>query len=309
MAADIFRLFDPELIIPSPSSVGSLAFWKRLDERADDKDPRVGPTTMQALHALMSNLPRVSGLPTGDMWSILGKIVNRGYTAKQTERSLCREHFSSTYTPVLGLDSNALTLMSDAAATGAGTVIALTTVDECWSEPLDCAACQAARFFNVTRSTASRQDLAAAWRQSVLTEFPEDIDAVQANTERLFPNLRFAGRAWADVNTLRGDHRDVFDALVLHLSALNDHAQDIWRTFTETSDREAAFGSLGVTSSPESPKTRRDSAAMKERDFVFDGRTIRCEWHTKFRPDVNRIHFFVTDEVVYVGTIIDHLSI
>lgn len=309
MAAEVFRLLDPELIIPSQDSVGRLSFWKRLNERADDKDPRVGPATMLALHALMSDLPRVNGLPAGDMWAILGKFVNRGYAARQSERSLCREHFPAVYKPFLGSDANVLSLISDAAAVGADTVIALSTVDECWSEPSGCAACQAGSFYKLTGNIPSRQDLADAWRRSVLMEFAEDFVALEEHARRMFPNLIFADRAWADINTLKGSPHDVFHALMLHLSVLNDHAQHIWRTFTETNDREAALGSLGAAASPESPKTRRNSAAMKERDFVFNGSTIRCEWHTKIRPDVNRIHFFVTDESVYVGTMIDHLSI
>ena len=49
---------------------------------------------------------------------------------------------------------------------------------------------------------------------------------------------------------------------------------------------------------------------MKQRDAVFEGKTYRCEWHSKIEPHRNRIHFFpppVGSEIV-VGLFVDHLD-
>lgn len=309
MAAEVLRMLDPELLIPSDASAASLRFWQRLDERVEDKAPRVGPATMRALQVVMSDLPQVAGLPSGDMWAILGKIVNRGFAARDPQRLLCADHFSSMYEPVLGSGANKQILMADAAAAGANTVIALSTVEECWSALPECLACHARRLHLLTEPLPAPQDMAEAWRDSVLSEFPDDISALEVHAAEVFPNLTFADRAWGDTNKLQGDARDIYDALFTHLRVLNDHVGEIWRTFTESIERQSALGSYGVSGSPESPKTRRDAAAMKERDFAFGGRTIRCEWHTKMRPTVNRVHFAVGADEIFIGTITDHLAV
>ena len=59
------------------------------------------------------------------------------------------------------------------------------------------------------------------------------------------------------------------------------------------SDVETYFGSLGVGGiSAESVKTRRNAAEMRMREVEFEGRFVRCEWHTKIKPDIDFIHFF-----------------
>jgi hypothetical protein len=68
------------------------------------------------------------------------------------------------------------------------------------------------------------------------------------------------------------------------------------------------LGSHGCEISRESEKTRRSKALMRHRDVEYCGRILRCEWHSKLRPDKNRIHFAkLDDQAVFIGIFVKHL--
>jgi hypothetical protein len=47
---------------------------------------------------------------------------------------------------------------------------------------------------------------------------------------------------------------------------------------------------------------------MRHRDVEYCGRILRCEWHSKLRPDKNRIHFAkLDDQAVFIGIFVKHL--
>lgn len=104
--------------------------------------------------------------------------------------------------------------------------------------------------------------------------------------------------------------------MVHHLGALNDEFLTQYKLAAASgriSDVEAHFGSLGVGGvSMESVKTRRNAAAMRMRDVEFEDRVVRCEWHTKIKPNIDRIHFAFGDDLdgrLLIGIFVDHLPV
>jgi len=309
LRAEPFRLIDPELLIPAPSAASDIHFWQRLDERAGDREPRIGPFTMIALYELMSDLPTVPTMSPGDIWSILSKVANRGFSAAISTSSICSDENHTHYRPFLGAMTNADLLSSDVAAAGPDSVIALSTVEECWpSDATICPACHVSEPHRITSPLPHAQEFAAAWRESVSRQSPASFDVLKSYASNMFPQLVFSDSAWSHLGSLEGAVYENLRALLHHLAVLNDYVVEIWSKFDSTVDRQAALGSRGITASPESPNTRRNTDAMSERDFQFGSTVQRCEWHTKIRPDANRVHFAVVEGKAYVGGIVGHLT-
>jgi len=130
--------------------------------------------------------------------------------------------------------------------------------------------------------------------------------------DRAYPELLF--HPDLTFRRFRHAYNEIRGQVVRHLGALNDYFLDAYRSALAAgrpSDVEAYFGSLGIGGvSAESVKTHRNSSAMRLRDVEFDGRQVRCEWHTKLRPEVDRIHFAFGEqfgEKVFIGIFVDHL--
>jgi hypothetical protein len=70
-------------------------------------------------------------------------------------------------------------------------------------------------------------------------------------------------------------------------------------------------GSCGIGGvSRESVKTHSNNSAMRLRDVEFNGDKITCEWHTKLRPEIDRIHFAFggsCGDKILIGIFVDHL--
>lgn len=124
----------------------------------------------------------------------------------------------------------------------------------------------------------------------------------------------------AKIKNLSIDFEIFRDKIVSHFSYLNDHAQDDFEKYKQNLEIIANAGARGVEISPESPKTHKDAAAMKEREIIVDGVTILCEWHTKLDKQIGRVHFFprihqdtrvkkVVEDRVIIGIITDHLKV
>lgn len=129
---------------------------------------------------------------------------------------------------------------------------------------------------------------------------------------RAFPRLIF--HPSLTFRRFQGAYQERRDAVVHHLGALNDEFLSRYQQAAASgrlSDVEAYFGSLGVGGvSAESVKTRGNAAAMRMRDVEFEDRVMRCEWHTKIKPNVDRIHFAFGDNLddqVLIGIFVDHL--
>lgn len=134
----------------------------------------------------------------------------------------------------------------------------------------------------------------------------------------MFPNLYF--HASPDkLKNLGVSYTEHARSIINHFSYLNDFALDHFDC-SEDHIIIANAASMGVTISPESPRTRKNSDAMDERDIEIDGENLRCEWHAKVTPTCGRIHFYArkgrpekirskTGTKVIIGKLADHLTI
>lgn len=145
-----------------------------------------------------------------------------------------------------------------------------------------------------------------------------------------FPQLLFHPHVSNQLRVFSTSYSTLRTDLVTHLSALNDGFTAIYeactRNVSETCSRFKSEFSVDV--SMESPNTRRNLSAMKERDVALDrvqfvhkpssevrsSIIFRCEWHTKLRPTTDRIHFYpATDPAlggrVLIGIFAKHLTI
>lgn len=150
-----------------------------------------------------------------------------------------------------------------------------------------------------------------------------------------FPDLYFHPELAQQLRCFETEFRDLRPDLVYHLAVLNDRFKEIHADCQgmpdEVSKRIAAerveiceevssrMSSVRVEMSGESPKTRRNQKAMKERNVtVLDENGARhqlsCELHTKLRPSCDRVHFHagrqgLLDGRVIVGIFAAHLTI
>ncbi|QCP80911.1 hypothetical protein D0C27_02995 [Alcaligenes faecalis] len=134
----------------------------------------------------------------------------------------------------------------------------------------------------------------------------------------MFPNLYFHVSS-NNLKNLGVSYTEHARLIIDHFSYLNDFASD---HFDSDEDHIiiANASSMGVTISPESPKTRRNSDAMAERDIEINGGKLRCEWHAKITATCGRIHFYArkgrpekvkekTGARVVIGVLAAHLNI
>ena len=130
--------------------------------------------------------------------------------------------------------------------------------------------------------------------------------------DRAFPSLIF--HPDLTFRRFEGSYQGLRELVIRHLGELNDHFLEEYRSTSaagRVSDIESYFGSRGVGGvSRESVRTRGNVGAMRMREVEFNGRRVMCEWHTKLRPEINRIHFAFGDEFddkILVGIFVDHL--
>lgn len=118
---------------------------------------------------------------------------------------------------------------------------------------------------------------------------------------------------------LQLNYHEYIGPFITHLSYLNDYAMEDFQNEANDNTIISRAGSHGTEISPESPKTRKNQAAMLERNIVIKGETLCCEWHTKLTATRGRIHFYARAERsdnlkseigtrVVIGIITDHLS-
>lgn len=122
-----------------------------------------------------------------------------------------------------------------------------------------------------------------------------------------FPELCFADGV--TFRKFEGAFPALKDQVARHLAALNDHfsaAFDHGR-----GDLRVVCARLGVEVSNEG-ETRASERLMALRDAVLDGRTYRCEMHTKIERHRNRIHFHRGDDHsggrIVVGHFVMHFT-
>lgn len=122
-----------------------------------------------------------------------------------------------------------------------------------------------------------------------------------------FPQLRFADGV--TFRRFNGSYPDLREAVVYHLSRINDSFKSVYASCNGRSDEVSAAMKLDI--SMESSNTRQSERLMRERDASYEGRTYRCEWHSKIEPHRNRIHLHPGDDIsehcVVIGIFVEHL--
>lgn len=306
------RLFDPEVIVPSHENVQELDFWMRMLKSADEREPRVGPATMRALDRLVQAPPKVDGLADRDFWTIVGKFISRGLPSTSMPHRVCGAHLMEIYKPSMGASDNAQRLIEDIQSVESGRWVAVDTVEDCWPEDHrpGCIACDesgVSYLYGSDGNVAGSPTMARVWRRAYKDEHASDFTQLESFATHMFPNIEFSEGAWKRLKSLSGAPQDITSSLIEHLGVLNDNALPIWKSVNSTEDRQSAMNALGVTCSPEGPRIHKDKRAMRARDFTFLQGVVRCEWHTKLRPNIDRIYFAVSEGKVLVGLIVDHL--
>lgn len=303
----LHAFFDPELIVPSASSIHMLEFWMRLQEWTEDPRPRLGPSTSLALQELMSQPPAVEGLPPAEFWKIVGKLVSRVEAYPDASETVCSNHIGDAYTPFWGHDQNIEKLIDALGYSPCEGGTAIATDSRCWASHIRRPKCELCQSRLIELYTRPLMSLEGMWRDLYLESASDSTDVLRAYSSEMFPSLTFADSAWNGVNLIRGEVHEVTRKLVHHLGVLNDQAREIWSTYPSTTDRQSHLASLSVEASPENANTHRSKSAMRARMFSFEGGEICCEWHTKLQRHRDRIYFAVEGGRVYVGAITDHL--
>jgi hypothetical protein len=160
----------------------------------------------------------------------------------------------------------------------------------------------------VTRP-ADRPPFARAW----LLAAPPRPAAFAPWLARAFPRL-----GWADGAT-KGLHQhagcffgDRFADTIRHLGVLSDHGAEIFSAEALPEAREGHLGALRVPASGESPKTRANAKARRQRTGAWRGEEVVFWWHTKIRPTEGRIHFHHDPEPppgrIVIGKLCDHFD-
>jgi hypothetical protein len=158
---------------------------------------------------------------------------------------------------------------------------------------------------------ALADDMMPFWRELYELENISEQEFYQF-VDRAFPSLIF--NPDLSFRRFEGSYLELRKLIIQHLGALNDHFLEEYRTLSaagRVSDIESYFSLRGVGGvSRESVKTHRNVGAMRLREVDFHGMRVICEWHTKLRPNVERIHFAFGDEFggkILIGIFVDHL--
>lgn len=305
------KVVDPRLILGTEQSIGTPEFWLRLDLLADESDIYIGSGTLDEFERLLPELQKAFPLSPGDFWKLVGKWVHRRLAVQEARSVVCERHIDSSYELSNGYLHGSLVLINDIRSLGDESPIALASDQSMWSGSEEsCSECQRSRVFVIDYRDLTEQGdgaLTDIWRSEFCCTRSYSFEDLQEHSDRLFPDVVFSDVAWNSVGSLVGDSRDNTLILFEHLVVLNDLAVDIWTTYSSNDKRQSMLSANGVNGSPESPNVHRDAKAMKRRGFDFDGEMLTCEWHTKLRPNVNRVYFCVDGSAVFVGFIGRHL--
>lgn len=160
------------------------------------------------------------------------------------------------------------------------------------------------------------EQLPAALRLFFLSERKGD-NELEEQASHLFPNVYFFKSV--SLKKLGLPYLPNVRQLINHLAYLNDHALEHFNSGSLPQEIIAKAAALNVTISAESPNTRRNQRAMKEREITINSEVLVCEWHSKITYSTGRIHFYAYKDVhpkiyeecrgkVIVGVVAPHLT-
>jgi hypothetical protein len=129
-----------------------------------------------------------------------------------------------------------------------------------------------------------------------------------------FPHLFFKPDIARECRRFSEPYRAIRPELTRALAALGDLLPVLCKANTDLRVVQKEFTvTTGFEISPDSPNTHKNQKAMRERDVIIGGTRLRCEWHVKLKPQIDRIHFHfgdakVSDNRIIVGILTDHLT-
>jgi hypothetical protein len=135
------------------------------------------------------------------------------------------------------------------------------------------------------------------------------------HANRAFPNLFFKPNIVAECRRFSQTYTLIRVELTEALGALNDLLPTLRKQYLDLRVIQKEFAvRSGYEISPDSPKTHKNRSAMRERDIVVRGIRLRCEWHLKLKPHIDRIHFHfgnpdIEEGRIIVGILCDHLTL
>ncbi len=159
--------------------------------------------------------------------------------------------------------------------------------------------------------------------QKTLLAFYRDVAEIESLNEKefirhgnlAFPQLYFVPDIDKQFRKFRQSYPEVRPVVTRHLSVLNDHFQEIYEECSYKSDcliRRFQSG-WDISISQESPKTKKNKKATRQREVTAEGIFLRCEWHTKLTPTYDRIHFHqgmpgILKGRIIIGIFAEHLG-
>jgi hypothetical protein len=135
-----------------------------------------------------------------------------------------------------------------------------------------------------------------------------DEEAYFENASLAFPQLHFV-RDKTQFRHFEERYETIRSKVTAHLAVLNDFAAEILGSDEPADSKQKRFGALGIDASGESPQTKANAEAMKQRKVEVAGSVVVCDWHTKIQRNIDRIYFNATSrDKVVVGIFRDHLD-
>lgn len=167
------------------------------------------------------------------------------------------------------------------------------------------------------------------WRYMIIFD-GDSLQSLLQFLPKAYPRLHFANGAIENANRLAGGYLASRHVVQHTLAMLDDHGHWVFtcpppatapadeaipQANTTPSNQliERRLLGLNLTASPEKPQVRLNRVCREARETVIRGRTLYCEWHVKFQPHQNRLHFHgpipETSDKVVVAFIHEHLPL
>ncbi|WP_147447302.1 hypothetical protein [Corallococcus sp. CA054B] len=149
------------------------------------------------------------------------------------------------------------------------------------------------------------------FRELITTENADDTTFAQF-AKSAFPDLHFAENTWRGLRNFSRPFRERREAVVHHLSVLNDHGSRIF-AMREHLLIEREFQALGISISTETKETIDDNHYCSFRKMKYSGDFLVFDWHMKIEPHIDRIHIHPgtksSEGSVIVGIFTSHLPL
>jgi hypothetical protein len=163
----------------------------------------------------------------------------------------------------------------------------------------------------VLHRVAEYRGLLAFYREAIeIADYDEP--AYFRHAARAFPDLFFKPNIGTECRRFSEPYRAIRPVLTRALAALGDLLPLICKEHSDLRIIKTEFtAKSGFEISPDSPRTHQNKRAMRERDIFINGVSLRCEWHLKLKPHVDRIYFNfghnMSNNRIIVGILCDHL--